>query len=62
MCPFACLDSLLEHRLFGFPLYYPALVLAAILAVVAARMLWRELKPAPTAAASNPQSGNNEKS
>jgi hypothetical protein len=62
MCPFVCLDSFLEHRLLGFPLYYPVLVLAAILAVVAARMLWRELKPAPASPASTPPPTQEKKS
>jgi hypothetical protein len=62
MCPFACLDSLLEYRLLGFPLYYPALALAAILAVVTARWLWRELKPAAAPPSSNPSSDKKEKS
>jgi len=62
MCPFACLDSLLEHRLLGFPLYYPVAALAPILALVAARRLWRELKPAPPSANSNPPSGKKERS
>ena len=56
------LDSLLEYRLLGYPLYYPALVLAAILALVAARMIWRELKPAPASPSSNPSSAKPEKS
>jgi hypothetical protein len=58
----AWLDSLLEHRLLGYPLYYPVPALAAILALVAARRLWRELKPALASANSNPPSGKKERS
>jgi hypothetical protein len=56
------LESLLEHRLLGCPLYYPVAGLATILALVIARMIWQELKPAPGLPGSNPSSSKPEKS